>query len=275
MQSRIKTGGHVLLIPPEDILPNRSQPRRQFDADALESLAESIRQNGVLQPLTVRRMANGMFELVAGERRLRAAKLVGIQRVPCILIDVSDEHSAVYALLENVQRQNLGFFEEAQALFRIMLQFGLSQEDVAQRLGKAPSTISNKLRLLRLPEDVREEIVRTGLTERHARALLRLETVDTMRKALSVIVHGRMNVTQAEKYIEKLLEKPKPVQKPAIKLFKDVRLFVNTLDHAVETMRRAGIRADAVKQETDDYIEYRVRIPKSAAYSVRKSRSAL
>ena len=265
MQSKIKTNGYVLLIPPQDILPNRSQPRTLFDTDALEGLAESIRQNGVLQPLLVRHRANGLFELVAGERRLRAAKLIGMQRVPCILTDVSDEQSAVYALLENIQRKDLGFFEEAQALFRIMMQYGLSQEDIARMLGRAPSTVSNKLRLLRLPEDVRDRITRSGLTERHARALLKLPTGDDMRKAIAAIERGHMNVAQTDLYIDSLLKQPEPKRKPPIKLFKDVRIFVNTINHAIDTMRHAGIAADAKRQETDDYIEYHIRIPKSSA----------
>jgi ParB family chromosome partitioning protein len=273
MQSKIKTAGHVLLIPQEDILPNRSQPRRQFDADALEGLAESIRQNGVLQPLIVRRMANGLYELIAGERRLRAARLVDVRRLPCIVMDVTDERSAVFALLENVQRQDLGFFEEAEALSRIMLQYDMTQEEVAARIGKAPSTISNKLRLLRLPEDVRREIVRMGLTERHARALLKLDIAESMRQALTQIVRAHMNVAQTDAYIAQLLQPPEPPHKQPLKLFKDVRLFVNTLNHAVDTMRRAGIAADAVKTETDDYIEYVVRIPKTAAHIVQKNRS--
>ena len=271
MQSKIKTAGQVLLIPQEDILPNRSQPRNRFDTDALEGLAESIRQNGVLQPLIVRRTENGMYELIAGERRLRAARIVGVRRLPCIVMDVSNERSAVFALLENVQRQDLGFFEEAEAMFQIMVQFDLTQEDVAARLGKAPSTVSNKLRLLRLPEDVRCEIVRLNLTERHARALLRLDTAESMRRALQQIAKQKMTAAQTDAYVTQLLHPPEPPRKQPIKLFRDVRLFVNTLNHAVDTMRHAGIAADAVKTETDDYIEYVVRIPKNAVQTVRTS----
>ena len=273
MQSKIKTAGHVLLIPQEDIQPNRSQPRRQFDADALEGLAESIRQNGVLQPLIVRRMTNGSFELIAGERRLRAARLVGIRRLPCIVADASDETSAVLALVENVQRQDLGFFEEAEALTQLKKQIDMKHENVDELRRKAPSTISNKLRLLRLPEDVRREIVRMDLTERHARALLKLDTAEAMRQALTQIVRNRMNVAQTDAYIAQLLQPQAPPRKQPLKLFKNVRLFVNTLDHAVETMRRAGIKADAVKSETEEYIEYVVRIPKTAAQTVQKRRS--
>ena len=273
MQSKIKTAGHVLLIPQEDILPNRSQPRTRFDADALEGLAESIRQNGVLQPLIVRRLESGMYELIAGERRLRAARLVGVRRLPCIVTEVSDENSAVFALLENVQRQDLGFFEEAEAIFQIMLQFDLTQEDVAARLGKAPSTVSNKLRLLRLPQDVRRGIIDAGLTERHARALLKLDTPESMRQALTQIIRRHLNVAQTDAYIAQLLQPPETPRRQPLRLFKDVRLFVNTLNHAVDTMHRAGIAADAVKTETDDYIEYVVRIPKPAVQTVQKKRS--
>ncbi len=273
MQSKIKTAGHVLLIPQEDILPNRSQPRTRFDADALEGLAESIRQNGVLQPLIVRRLESGMYELIAGERRLRAARLVGVRRLPCIVTEVSDENSAVFALLENVQRQDLGFFEEAEAIFQIMLQFDLTQEDVAARLGKAPSTVSNKLRLLRLPQDVRRGIIDAGLTERHARALLKLDTPESMRQALTQIIRRHLNVAQTDAYIAQLLQPPETPRRQPLRLFKDVRLFVNTLNHAVDTMHRAGIAADAVKTETDDYIEYVVRIPKTAVQTVQKKRS--
>lgn len=269
MQSKIKTAGHILLIPQEDILPNRSQPRRRFDSDALEELAESIRQNGVLQPLIVRRNENGSFELIAGERRLRAARIVGIRRMPCVVMDVSDEKSAVFALLENVQRQDLGFFEEAEAISRIMQQYDLSQEELAARIGKAPSTVSNKLRLLRLPEDVRREIVRMDLTERHARALLRLDTADCMRRALTQIVASHMTVAQTDAYISSLLKPAEKPRKQPLILFKDVRVFVNTLTHAVDTMRRAGIEADAVKTETEDHIEFVVRIPKKAAQKNR------
>ena len=273
MLSKIKTAGQILLIPQEDILPNRSQPRTRFDADALEGLAESIRQNGVLQPLLVRRLENGMFELIAGERRLRAARLVGVRRLPCVVMDVSDERSAVFALLENLQREDLGIFEEAEALSRLMRQFDLTQEDIAARIGKAPSTVSNKLRLLRLPDDVRREIVRNGLTERHARALLRLDTPESIRQALSQIICRGMNVAQTESYIAALTAPVEPPRRQPIKLFKDVRLFVNTLNHAVDTMRHAGIEADTVRTETDDYIEYVVRIPKNAVHAVQRKRS--
>ncbi len=182
----------------------------------------------------MRRLQNDSYELIAGERRLRAARIVGICRVPCIVMDVSDERSAVLALIENVQRQNLDFFEEADAILQIMLQYDLTQEDVAAQLGKAPSTVCNKLRLLRLPKEVRCEIIRTNLSERHARALLRLDSSEQMLEALERIVRQNLNAAQTEMYITQLLHPPTPERRKPILVFKDIRLFVNTLNHAVD-----------------------------------------
>ena len=266
---RCKSGGQILLVPQEDIAPNVHQPRKRFDSDELEGLAESIRLNGIIQPVNVRIRADGKYELISGERRLRAARIVGLTRIPCIVMDASDEKSAVYALIENIQRQDLGFFEEADAIAKLITEFGLSQETVARRLGKAQSTVSNKLRLLKLPREIRFEAEATGLTERHARALLRLENEKQQKHAVSIIVGRRLNVAETERLVEQMLEKGLSPKKPPLKLFKDIRLFVNTLNRAVETMRRAGINADSAKSETDEYIEYVVRIRKTAVYTVR------
>lgn len=260
--SKYKSAGQILLLPQEDILPNPHQPRERFDTDELEGLATSIRQNGLLQPLNVRPTSDGRYELIAGERRLRAARLVGIARIPCIIMDVTDEKSAVYALLENIQRQNLGFFEEAQAIDRLLTRFGISREEAARQLGKAQSTLSNKLRLLKLPEDVREEISKSNLTERHARALLKFDDEKLLRRAVKIIVDKRLTVAESEKLINQILNRRVRCKKQPLMQIKDVRLFVNTLNHAVDTIRRAGIDADSVKSETEEYIEYVVRIPK-------------
>lgn len=268
MQAKTRAAGQILLLPQECILPNKNQPRRHFDPDSLESLAESIRQNGILQPLLVRSLPNGLYELIAGERRLRAARLVGIPYLPCVLLQTTDENSAVYALLENLQRQDLNFFEESEAIRHIMLLYDLSQESLAARLGKSPSTVSNKLRLLRLPEPIRDVIISAGLTERHARALLRLQTESQMQQALQAVLAHNWNVQECEQYIEKLLQTQTLPKKKPIKLFKDIRLFINTLNHAVDTMRSAGIAADAQKMETETYIEYTVRIPKNGGETV-------
>ena len=253
--AKYKIGGQIILIPQEDIYPNPNQPRSRFDFDELEGLAQSIRQNGIIQPIAVRVNASGNYELISGERRLRASRLVGISLIPCIIMEASDEKSALFALIENMQRSDLGFFEEASAIEKLIVDFNMSRDDVCRKLGKAAPTISNKLRLLKLPEDVRLKITQEGLTERHARALLRLPTRAQLDRALSIISDKRLNVAESEKLIDQMLSADKSSKKPTVKLFKDVRIFVNTLNHAVDTMRRAGIEADSAKSETDEYIE--------------------
>lgn len=266
-----KSGGNILMIPEQEIMPNPTQPRRHFDRQELANLAQSIRANGILQPVTVRTIPGG-YELIAGERRLRAARLAGLTHIPCILINADDRKTALFSLLENLQRQDLSFFEEADAIQKLMRVYGLSQEEAARKLGMAQSTLSNKLRLLRLPESIRLTLEREQLTERHARTLLRLETAAQMEEALSRIIDEKLNVAQSEKLIDQLLQKPvseKKSKKAPIKLFKDVRLFVNTLNHAVDTMKRAGISAASSRNETDEYIEYIVRIPKNSETVIR------
>lgn len=272
--AKYKIGGQIILIPQEDIYPNPNQPRSRFDFDELEGLAQSIRQNGIIQPIAVRVNASGNYELISGERRLRASRLVGISLIPCIIMEASDEKSALFALIENMQRSDLGFFEEASAIEKLIVDFNMSRDDVCRKLGKATPTISNKLRLLKLPEDVRLKITQEGLTERHARALLRLPTRAQLDRALSIISDRRLNVAESEKLIDQMLSADKSSKKPTVKLFKDVRIFVNTLNHAVDTMRRAGIEADSAKSETDEYIEYIVRIPKTRSCVIRTKRSS-
>lgn len=272
--AKYKIGGQIILIPQEDIYPNPNQPRSRFDFDELEGLAQSIRQNGIIQPIAVRVNANGNYELISGERRLRASRLVGISLIPCIIMEASDEKSALFALIENMQRSDLGFFEEASAIEKLIVDFNMSRDDVCRKLGKAAPTISNKLRLLKLPDDVRLKITQEGLTERHARALLRLPTRAQLDRALSIISDKRLNVAESEKLIDQMLSADKSSKKPTVKLFKDVRIFVNTLNHAVDTMRRAGIEADSAKSETDEYIEYIVRIPKTRSCVIRTKRSS-
>lgn len=272
--AKYRIGGQIILIPQEDIYPNPNQPRSRFDFDELEGLAQSIRQNGIIQPIAVRVNASGNYELISGERRLRASRLVGISLIPCIIMEASDEKSALFALIENMQRSDLGFFEEASAIEKLIVDFNMSRDDVCRKLGKAAPTISNKLRLLKLPEDVRLKITQEGLTERHARALLRLPTRAQLDRALSIISDKRLNVAESEKLIDQMLSADKSSKKPTVKLFKDVRIFVNTLNHAVDTMRRAGIEADSAKSETDEYIEYIVRIPKTRSCVIRTKRSS-
>lgn len=258
---KLKPAGQVVLVPQESILPNPNQPRQRFDYDELEGLAQSIRQNGILQPITVRPAADGKFELIAGERRLRAARLVGVTKIPAIVVDIDQKKSAVFSLLENLQRQDLDFFEEAEAIDRLLTDYGMSQEEVGKKLGKAQSTLSNKLRLLRLPEEMRYRISRAGLSERHARALLTLDNDTLRQRALGIIIDRRLTVSESERLIEQMRSK-NDRSRCNYRGIRDVRVFINTLNHAVDAIRRAGVDADAAKSETPEYIEYVVRIPK-------------
>ncbi len=263
MKTKHTVAGHIILVEQEHIFPNPNQPRLRFDFDELTSLAESIRHNGLLQPLTVRRKEDEEnFELVAGERRLIAARMVGLAKVPCIVMDISDEQSAIFSLIENIQRQDIGFFEEALAISKLIDHYNISREELSKQLGKAPSTISNKLRLLCLSEEMRSKIVKADLTERHARALLKIEDEKMRSRALSIMADKHLTVAESERMIQQMLNRSPKSRKIPIKNLRDVRLFVNTLNHAVDTIRRAGIEADSVKSETEEYIEYVVRIPK-------------
>lgn len=279
MKSRKKTkpasGGQILMIPQEDIFPNPNQPRKYFDYTELEGLAQSIRENGLLQPITVRPREDSGYELISGERRLRAARIIGMKEIPCVISEADAEQSATLALIENLQRQDLSFFEEARAIQNLISICGISQEEMAKRLGKAQSTLSNKLRILKLPQDVCDLLEKNSMSERHARALLQLESPDLQRRAAKIATDKRLTVAETEKLVTRMAKHSTAKQKPSVKIFKDVRIFVNTLNHAVDTMRKAGIEADSAKSETPEYIEYVVRIPKQTDVVVKtKSRTA-
>lgn len=261
-QQKVKSTAEIYNIPQAMIVPNPNQPRKRFDYDELENLAQSIRENGILQPITVRRREDKKYELVSGERRLRAARLVGMIKIPSIVINIDDKNSAMFSIIENLQRQSLNFFEEAEAIEKLVGEYAMSREEVAQKLGLAPSTVSNKLRILRLPEEMRFELARAGLTESHARALLMLEDDNQRARALSIIVDRHLNVAESERMINQMINRNNRSSNP-LRGIRDVRLFINTLNHAVDTIRRAGVEADAARSETEEYIEYVVRIPKS------------
>lgn len=252
-----------------EIVRNPNQPRRYFDPEAIATLAESIRQYGVLNPLTVRRTANGGYELVAGERRLRAARVAGLTDVPCLLINADGEDSSVIALVENLQRRDLDFFEEANGFKRLIEQFGLTQEEAARKVGKTQSAVANKLRLLRLSQQNMELIRCNNLTERHARALLRLNDEADRINVTNYIIEHELNVSRTEEYIDEFLkakENPQPVVEPesgkhVVRLFKDVRFFLNTLNRAVGVMVDAGIGATVKQQESDDGLTLIICIP--------------
>ena len=253
----------LIHLPIGVIHPSSSQPRTRFDESELTGLAESIRRNGILQPITVRRRTDGCYELIAGERRLRAARLAGLGEVPCILMKADNRKAAILGLVENVQRADLDPFEEAEAIRRLMTEWGATQLEVAERLGKAQSTVANKLRLLRLTPDQRTRILSSGLTERHARALLRLETEAERNDALNTMIVEQMTAPDAERYISELLNPPdETAQVIRVPLIRDVRIFINTLSKAVESIRKSGLDAKSAETETEEYIQYTVIIPK-------------
>ena len=260
--SKNKATNQIQFIPHDQIKPNPQQPRVRFDYNELEGLACSIRANGLLQPINVRVLENGEFELISGERRLRAARMIGMTKIPCIVMNASDQQSALFSIIENVQRENLDFFEEAVAIERLMTEYGLSQDEIAEKLGKAPSTLSNKLRLLRLPEEIRDKISYAGLSERHARALLTLPDNNTRKRVLDIVIERHLTVAETERLIQDVHRRRKGTRKPQTKAYKDMRIFLNTLNHAVDIIRKAGIEADTAKSETDEYFEYVIRISK-------------
>ena len=254
-------GGRVLFLPVEAISPNPEQPRRHFDAAELEELAASIRELGVLQPLSVRRQ-DGKWELIAGERRLRAAKLAGLETVPCLSVAADERTSALLALVENLQRRDLDFREEALALRRLMEEFGLTQEECAARIGKSQSAVANKLRILRLSGDILELLQANHATERHARALLPLEDPELQRRAAGQVVKLGLTVAQTEALVDRLLNESPKMRKPTF-IIKDVRLFLNTISRGLDLMRSAGVDARCQREESEVEICLTIRIPKS------------
>lgn len=252
----------VVEIQTDMITPNPHQPRRNFDGEGLNQLAASIKCNGILQPLTVRKIEFG-YELIAGERRLRAAKLLEMRTVPCIIMNISERNSAVMALVENIQRKDLSFFDEAFAIEKLIDFYGMTQEDAAIKLGKSQSTIANKLRLLKLTEPERRQIVELNLTERHARALLKLQSQEERLDVIEKIRKYSFNVEQTERYINNMIvkENERASLKRRSGAFKNVKLFVNTINHAIDMMRAAGINADSKKTQNENCIEYVIRIP--------------
>ena len=258
--------GRVVFLPARSIRPNPAQPRKIFRPEALDELSDSIRQHGILQPLSVRRSGNG-YELIAGERRLRAAELAGITDIPCIIMSMDDRESGMAAMVENLQRQDLHYMEEAAAIAKLIAVYGLSQEQAAERLGKSQSAVANKLRLLRLSPACVALLREGGLSERHARALLRLSDENERLAALRVIVERGCNVAQAEAYIESVLQRAAvtpPRRRPTF-IVKDVRLFLNTIRRSMGIMRRAGVDAACEREDTDEEIRLTIRIPRAGA----------
>ncbi len=254
-------------IPVDRVRANPFQPRRQFDDEELKELATSIEAYGLLQPVLVRPKGNSWYELIAGERRLRAVRLLGRSTIPALVRELADEDVALLALVENLQRQDLSFWEEAQGYARLLAEFDLTQEELAQRLGKSQSTIANKLRLLRLPDSIRHNISREIFTERHARALLRLPDQETQEKIAHKIVTENLTVQATEKLIEKIVDEAKPKKKKArfVRIYKDIRLFINSVRHAASELKKAGLNVTIDERETEGSWEISIVVPKKSS----------
>lgn len=269
--------GRVQYLPVDAIAPNPDQPRRVFSPHELEELAQSIQELGVLQPLTVRRGERG-WELVAGERRLRAAQLAGLREVPCLCVQVDSQRSSLLALVENLQRKDLDFWEEALALNRLIQTYHLSQEETARRIGKSQSAVANKLRLLKLPQPVLEGLRDGGATERHARALLALEDPAAQMACADRILADKLTVAQTEELVNGLLHPQEPPSrkkrnKPMF-IVKDVRLFLNTLNRGMALMKSAGVKAECRREDKEDEILLTIRIPASGEKKGTKAPSS-
>ncbi|HIR63723.1 MAG TPA: ParB/RepB/Spo0J family partition protein [Candidatus Faecousia faecigallinarum] len=253
--------GRVVFLSVRAIRPNPAQPRQVFDQNGLQELAASIVQHGILQPLSVRRVGN-IYELIAGERRLRAAKLAGLEEVPCLLMSMDENQSGLAALVENLQRRDLDFIEEAQGLARLMQLGGLSQEQAAQKVGKSQSAVANKLRLLRHSPQVLDALRSAGLTERHARALLKLNKDEDKLAAIGLIAQRGLTVAQTEQYVQDMLSDRVPGtrrRRPP-----DIREFLNDLTQSLALIQSAGVAAVSRQQETDREITLTITIPKCA-----------
>ncbi len=257
----------IINIPIEKIAPNPYQPRKEFSGSSLEELAASIKEYGVLQPINVRKIGENGFELVSGERRLRASKLAGKSEIPAVVIEVVEQDSAVIALIENLQREDLNFMEEAEGYHNLINDHGMTQEELAKKVGKKQSTIANKLRLLKLNSNIKKIILENELTERHARALLKLPDNKLQEKALQSVVKKALNVKKTEELVEKMLdevaaasEEPK---KNRIKGKMNYNIYINTIKNAYKEILKTGCKVEYGQVDKGEFIEVTVKIPKN------------
>lgn len=250
----------VVSLPISSIFPNPSQPRKYFDSSSLDELTASIEEFGVLQPITVRKVRGG-YEIIAGERRYRAAENAGLDTIPAIIRNVDEKKSALLALLENLQRDDLSFFEIAESYQNLIRTQGMTQDEIAKKLGKSQSTIANKLRLLKLYPRTKRLICEYSLSERHARALLHLTDEESQLLAVRTITDKKLNVSQSEELVKKMLTKNKTSnQKFKLKSIQDIRIFTNTIKNAINLMKDGGINADMETNSFDWGIEYVIKV---------------
>ncbi len=250
-------------IPIDQIVPNRFQPRSVFDDEKIEELSRTIHIHGIIQPIVVREFEKDQFEIIAGERRWRAMKKLGWDVVPAIIKNLSDTETASVALIENLQREELSPIEEAIAYGKLLELHNLTQEALAQRLGKGQSTVANKLRLLKLPQPIQDALLNKQITERHARALIPLKDPDKQVKLLEEVIEKNLNVKQTEERVIRLLESKAQKPKPKRKAFsKDMRIAVNTIRQSLSMVTDSGINLDAEEEEFDEFYQFTIRIPK-------------
>lgn len=260
-KSREKITGQIVMICTSQLVPNKAQPRREFSEEALLSLSKSIRENGILQPVCVRK-SGAVYEIISGERRTRAAKLAGLSEVPCIVMSVDDEQSAVLALIENIQRKDLSYFEEAIGIEKLISYYGLTQEEAAKRLGKAQSTVANKLRLLRFGDAERRMLLMGNLSERQARALIRIDDPAARMKAIERVVSKCLNLEQTEALVEETLGAVKTAKKQAqFDLKAPSRLYMNSLNALLKRIKADKIPCDFTAERSERFYEYTIRFP--------------
>lgn len=254
-------------IPIKFIKPNPYQPRKTFSQRALEELSQSIKAYGIIQPISVRRIGEESYELVAGERRLRAAEMAELEAIPAIVVRFVDKDSAVIALIENLQREDLSFIEEAEGYNSLINDHGLTQQELAEKVGKNQSTIANKLRILRLSDEIKKAIIENGLTERHARALLKLPDEETQMRILNNVIKMDLTVKKTESLIknelEELARKKEPEHRQTIKGLINYRIYINSLRNVFTTIKDSGVDAKYEQKDLGDFIEVTVKIPKT------------
>jgi ParB family chromosome partitioning protein len=263
------SGSKILDIPLAQISRNPFQPRREFKDEEIKELARSIQQYGVIQPVIVRKFGNG-FQLIAGERRYRACKILGMGAIPAIMQEMDDAHAAAVSLIENLQRKELNYFEEAEAYARLINDFGMTQDEVAQRIGKSQSSVANKLRLLRLPKEVRRFIITDSITERHSRALLKLNSSEMQKEVLRMIYEKDLTVKETDQVVEKLRENNLPQESNQVNkgqqvslVIKDARIFLNTIKETVNRAKQVGLDMSISEKETETEYEIFIRLPKA------------
>ena len=272
INSEFKCVGQIVLIPCEKIISNKNHPRKTYDGEELLRLSVNIKNNGVLLPISVRPVKYGRFEVISGERRLRASRLAGLSKIPSIIIDISNEKEIMYSLFENYFRRECNFFDEAETLKFLVEDCSVSLTDISFQLGISQSKIKNKLKYLDFSRFSRIRIIDAGLSEKHCEELLKLRNEYQLDKALEKIIKYKLNINQTKKLVEKTLGVSKVYTQSTKKhllLFKDIKLFLNTINHAIATMNEAGISAESEQKETEDFIEYSIKIPKNNLFVIK------